>query len=222
LAKTLIMTYSKKQQSYRKAKRKGKSTSRRRPSFVGSLLKVLLPLALLVGVGIFVATNLGLDLESFPFIENKTESNENIIEEIEENTNTEIIEVEEMEIVEEVDGEEVFTVVEEMPRFPGCEDLDGSIDEKKKCAEKKMLEFVYANIKYPTIDAAGFEGMTVVTFIVNKEGDITNPKLLRGGGALGEEYIRVVKSMPQWIPGKQRGKAVNVQFNLPIRMKLEY
>lgn len=128
-----------------------------------------------------------------------------------------------MEIDEEVESDdEVFTIVEEMPPFPGCEELDVSNDEKKKCAEKKMLEFIYKNIKYPKIGVDGFIEMTVVTFIVNREGKVGDIKFLKGNEAIAEEYIRVVKSMPNWISGKQRGKPVNVQFNLPIRIRIDY
>ena len=213
------MTYNKKQKSYRK----GGGTTRRRSSFLESLSSVLLPLTVLIGLGIFFATN--LDFESFLVVQNKTELNENIVEEVDEEIEIEeeeIIEVEkEIERVEEVD-DEVYTVVQEMPRFPGCEDLDISVDEKKKCAEKKMLEFIYKNIKYPAIaEDDGVEGMIVLNFIVDKEGNVTNLKLLRGGGELGKEYLRITETMPRWVPGKQHGKPVNDQFNLPILITLE-
>ncbi|MBR5029263.1 MAG: energy transducer TonB, partial [Bacteroidales bacterium] len=66
------------------------------------------------------------------------------------------------------------------------------------------------------------EGRVFVTFVVEKDGSIANPKVLRDiGGGCGEEAIRVVRSMPKWKPGKQRGKAVRVQFNLPVMFQLE-
>ena len=68
---------------------------------------------------------------------------------------------------------------------------------------------------------AGISGVVYVTFVVGKDGKITDVKVLRGiGGGCDEEAIRVVKSMPPWKPGKQRGKAVTVQYNLPIRFTL--
>lgn len=120
------------------------------------------------------------------------------------------------------EGEEVFKVVEEMPRFPGCEDMAGETDEKKACADKKMLEFVYQNIKYPKeAREKGIEGMAVVSFIVGKDGVIREPKIVRGiGGGCDEEVLRMANLMPKWIPGKQRARAVDVQFNLPVRFKL--
>ncbi len=113
----------------------------------------------------------------------------------------------------------IFVNPLEFPRFPGCEDLDISQNEKKKCAEEKMNEFIYANLKIPEIaQQIRIEGMAVVSFIVDKEGNIVEPKILRDiGGGFGEECLRVVASMPQWIPGKQYGEPVRVQLNLPIR-----
>ena len=120
--------------------------------------------------------------------------------------------------------EEIIDPIREMPRFPGCEDLDISIQEKKKCAEEKMLEFVYGNLKTPEIlqQSCNIEGMAVISFTIDKEGNVINPKILRDiGGGFGEECLRVVRSMPQWIPAKEGGKLVDVNFNLPIRFKLE-
>lgn len=68
---------------------------------------------------------------------------------------------------------------------------------------------------------AGVQGAVYVTFVVEPDGNITNVKVLRGIGAgCDDEAIRVVKAMPKWKPGKQRGKSVRVQFNLPIRFTL--
>jgi len=122
---------------------------------------------------------------------------------------------------EEVD--EIFTIVQQMPRFPGCEDMSGDDTQKKQCAEKKMLEYIYKNIKYPSIAREnGIEGMVVLSFVIDKLGNITEPKILRDlGGGCGKEALRIVKGMPNWTPGKQRNKPVKVQFNLPVRFKLE-
>ncbi|MFT5802668.1 MAG: protein TonB [Nonlabens sp.] len=122
--------------------------------------------------------------------------------------------------------DEIFTVVEEMPRFPGCEDKSDK-EERKKCAQEKMLQFIYKNIKYPPIAREnGIEGTTVVRFYVDKDGTVKDPQILKDIGAgCGSEANRVVKMMnsmgQKWIPGKQRGKAVKVYFNLPVRFRLE-
>lgn len=120
------------------------------------------------------------------------------------------------------EGEE-FKIVEQMPRFPGCEDEAGTNYEKKKCAEKEMLMYIYKNIKYPTLARIhGIEGMAVVQFVVEKDGSISNHKIIRDvKGGCGDAALKIVKTMPTWIPGYQRDKPVRVQFNLPVRFKLE-
>ncbi len=110
---------------------------------------------------------------------------------------------------EEVAEEEIFTVVESDPSFPGGADA--------------MYKFLYANIKYPQIAKENnITGRVFLTFVVEKDGSIANPRVLRDiGGGCGAEALRVVKSMPKWTPGKQRGKAVRVQFNLPVTFELQ-
>lgn len=122
--------------------------------------------------------------------------------------------------------EEIFKVVEEMPRFPGCEN-ESTAEAKKACADKKMLEFIYKNIKYPAIAREnGVEGTAVITFVIEKDGSVTDARIVRDIGAqCGQEALRVVNLMNdqniKWTPGKQRGRSVRVQFNLPVRFKLE-
>ena len=121
-------------------------------------------------------------------------------------------------------GEEVFKVVEEMPRFKTSEcEANTDARTRKNCADREMLMFIYKNIKYPAqARELGIQGQVVVQFIVDKNGKINQPKVIRSiGGGCGEEVLRIVNTMPQWIPGKQRGKNVNVQFNLPVRFKLD-
>jgi protein TonB len=122
--------------------------------------------------------------------------------------------------------EEIFKVVEESPRFPGCENK-GSVAEKTKCAQQELLKFLYDNLKYPAIAREnGIQGQCVVRFVVEKDGSVTQAKILKDIGAgCGDEAIRVVNLMGQkgkkWIPGKQRGRPVRVQFTLPVVYKLE-
>ncbi len=119
-------------------------------------------------------------------------------------------------------GDPIYTVVEEMPRFKGCEEVADKI-ERERCAQEKLLKFIYTNIKYPeAARKAGIEGTVIVRFVIDKTGKVTSPELLRDVGAgCGEEALRVVSSMPDWIPGKQRGKNVAVYFNLPIKYRLD-
>ncbi len=123
--------------------------------------------------------------------------------------------------------EEPLQVVEQMPMFPGCQDSTGTSAELKQCSDQKMLQFIYQNITYPEVDRAnGNEGTVVVNFVVEKDGSISNPKIVRDlGEKLGEEALRVVKlmnEMPErWTPGMQSGEPVRVSFNLPVKFKLE-
>jgi periplasmic protein TonB len=121
--------------------------------------------------------------------------------------------------------EEIFSIVEEMPRFPGC-DISGTYEQKKACADKKMLEFIYENVKYPSVARENnVEGTAVVSFVVEKDGSISSVKILRDPGAgCGEEAIRIIElmqKMPEkWIAGRQGNQNVRVQFNLPVRFRL--
>lgn len=123
--------------------------------------------------------------------------------------------------------EEIFKVVEQMPRFPGCEDMSGSNKEKEDCAKQKMLEYIYKNLKYPAIAREnGVEGMAVLQFVVEKDGSVAETKIVRDIGAgCGEAALKVVEAMnnmPQkWTPGMQRGRPVKVLYTLPVRFKLE-
>ena len=104
--------------------------------------------------------------------------------------------------------DEVYTIVEQMPEFPGGVD--------------KMIEFMAENIHYPEeAKEAEIQGRVFVSFVVEEDGSIGNVTLLRGiGHGCDEEAMRVVKSMPKWQPGMQRGKAVRVSYILPIVFKL--
>lgn len=134
-----------------------------------------------------------------------------------------------MEVLQDTESsmDGVLEVAEQMPRFPGCEDISGSQAEKKACADQKMLEFIYQNIKYPAIAREnGIQGTTVVSFVVDVNGLIQEPKIMRDiGGGCGQEALRVVQLMnkmpQQWTPGMHEGEAVRVRFNLPIRFTLQ-
>jgi len=113
------------------------------------------------------------------------------------------------EVVEEdVVEQEIFQIVEEMPSYPG--------------GERALLEYVAKNIKYPQIAReTGIQGRVFVGFVVEPDGSVSNVKILRGiGGGCDEEAMRVIKSLPKWKPGKQRGKAVRVSYQIPVVFKL--
>lgn len=121
----------------------------------------------------------------------------------------------------------IYVAVEEMPRFPGCEQLDTTIAEKQKCASQQLLTFMYSNIRYPQEALQQeLEGTVVLTFVVEKDGTISNLQVRKDiGGGCGLEAMRVASQMNgigvRWSPGKKDGNPVRTQFNLPIRFKIE-
>lgn len=117
---------------------------------------------------------------------------------------------------------EIFKVVEEMPSFPGCENITNR-EERQACSNQKMLEFIEANLNYP--EAAierNAEGLVVVRFAVDTIGCLSYIEVVRDdvGCGCGIEAQRIVSEMPNWNPGRQRGNAVRVQFNLPVVFEL--
>jgi protein TonB len=106
-------------------------------------------------------------------------------------------------------GPEIFIVVEDMPEFPGGQD--------------SMAKFISDNLIYPALaQENNIQGRVVVQFIVEEDGRISNVKLVSTplGWGLDEAAIRVIKKMPNWKPGKQRGEPVKVRFVIPIRFQL--
>ena len=112
--------------------------------------------------------------------------------------------------VEEEEEEVVFVVVESMPEFPG--------------GQAALFKYLSENVKYPMIaQENGIQGRVICQFVVNKDGSIVDVEVVRSGGdpSLDKEAIRVIKSMPKWKPGKQRGKAVRVKYTVPVNFKLQ-
>jgi TonB family protein len=113
-----------------------------------------------------------------------------------------------------------------MPLFPGCEDIS-DYEERKSCADQKLMHYVYANVKYPEeAIKEDREGAAVVRFKVNYKGEVLGEELVRDPGArMGVEALRVVKGMIadgiRWTPGRSQGRPVTVQFNLPVKFKLK-
>jgi periplasmic protein TonB len=109
---------------------------------------------------------------------------------------------------ESIQDEEIFTVVESMPSFPG--------------GDAGVYAYLQKNTKFPKqAIEANITGTVYVAFVVEKDGSITDVRILRGiGGGCDEEALRVVKNMPRWTPGKQRNIPVRVNFNLGIKFTL--
>ncbi len=118
---------------------------------------------------------------------------------------------------------EVFKVVEEMPRFAGCEEEE--IDNKKKrlCTDQLLKAYVNKNVSF-TKDENGkpLDYMAVVQFIVNKDGKTSDINLVRpinDCDACNEELLQIFDNSPKWIAGRQRGKLVDVLYTFPIKMR---
>ena len=126
--------------------------------------------------------------------------------EADEETEVEIVEVEEEEEVDEVFQ---FAVIEDKPEFPG--------------GMTELLKYLAKNTKYPEIAKEnGISGRVYVQFVIGKSGAVSNVKIMRGRDPyLDKEAVRVVKTLPKWKPGKQRGKAVKVSYVVPINFKLQ-
>jgi protein TonB len=110
--------------------------------------------------------------------------------------------------IPQVNAQEVYVTVEQMPQFPG--------------GEKEMHQFIKDNFKYPaTAEAKGIEGRITLRFTVGIDGTITNITIIRGiDPDCDAEAIRIIEEMPKWEPGKQGGKPVPVYYNLPISFRL--
>ncbi len=103
----------------------------------------------------------------------------------------------------------VFDVVEQMPEFPG--------------GQAALLQWISSNIKYPAIaEENGIQGRVVCTFVVERDGSVTDVKVARSvDPSLDREAIRVLKKMPRWNPGKQNGSAVRVKYTVPVTFRLQ-
>ena len=119
------------------------------------------------------------------------------------------VEVEEdFEVVEE--EEVVFKIVETMPEFPG--------------GQQAMMKFIAENIQYPIIAMEnGIQGRMICQFVVEKDGRVSNIQVIRSSGdaSLDKEGVRVISTMPKWIPGKQQGKPVRVTYTMPVNFRLQ-
>lgn len=108
-----------------------------------------------------------------------------------------------------VEEEKVFDMVEQMPQFPG--------------GQTELLKYIANHLKYPTIAAEnGVQGRVTCQFVVGKDGKVRDVKVIKTlDPYCDKEAIRVIMSMPNWIPGKQNGAAVAVKYTVPITFRLQ-
>lgn len=130
------------------------------------------------------------------------------------------------EIVEVLVGEKPAEEEQQikMPLFPGCGAYtEESYEEVKRCADRALLEFIYSHVRYPArARENGVEGMGIISFVIEEDGKVNDLEVVRGlNQDISLEMVRIVALMPDWTPGVIDGEKKRVQFNLPVKFKLE-
>jgi protein TonB len=120
-----------------------------------------------------------------------------------------IADLQKQQVISEDKTDEILTIVEQQPEFPG--------------GLSELRKYLKDNIIYPVVaQENGIRGKVTLKFVVNREGLISQVQIMKGvDPSLDKEAVRVVQSMPKWIPGKQNGKTVNVWFTLPVDFQLQ-
>ena len=113
------------------------------------------------------------------------------------------------EVIEQSESDKVFEVAEKMPSFPGGQDA--------------LFDFIEKNIKYPKgAEDYGIQGRVILTFIVKKDGSLSDVRVAKSvDPSLDKEAVRIIKSMPKWSPGIEKGQFVNVKFTVPVTFRLQ-
>ena len=147
--------------------------------------------------------------EIIEIVEDDADIEEDIMASTEDNV--EWVDIDEYDVVTvepEPEEEEIFMVVEDQPEFPG--------------GTAALLEYLRKNIKYPAICRENnIQGRVLVTFIVNKDGAIVEPEVVKSvNPSLDKEALRVISQMPNWKPGSQRSKPVRVRYTVPVYLRL--
>ena len=156
--------------------------------------------------------------EIIEVVEDEEEIEETIIESTE--TDQEEI-VEEVEVVEEeIDMDIPFAIIEDVPLFPGCENVAKS--KRRDCFQQQMNKHISRNFRYPEIaQEMGIQGRVFVQFVIGKDGSISGIRTRGPDKNLEKEANRIISKLPKMTPGKQRGRPVRVPFSIPITFKLQ-
>jgi protein TonB len=155
--------------------------------------------------------------EIIEVVEDEEEIEETIIESTE--TDQEEV-VEEVEVLEEeIDMDIPFAIIEDVPLFPGCENVAKS--QRRKCFQEKIQKHIIKNFRYPEIaQEMGIQGRVFVQFIIGKDGNISGIRTRGPDKNLEKEANRIISKLPKMTPGKQRGRPVRVPFSIPVTFKL--
>ena len=153
-------------------------------------------------------------IEQLTVVEDDVEVAEIEMQSAEDDANTEVVVMQQAVETgpaeeEEAEANQIFTVVEQEPEFPG--------------GTKALMEYISKNLRYPAFAAEnGIQGRVTLSFVVEKDGSVTDIQEMRSPSEdLTKEAKRVVQSMPKWKPGKQRGKPVRVKYMLPVTFRLQ-
>lgn len=162
--------------------------------------------------------------EIIEIVDDTEEIEETVIESTEINQETVIeavIEVDDVAVGEEEEEITVpFAVIENVPIFPGCENMSTN-EERKACFQKKIQEHVIKQFKYPATAAElGIQGRVFVQFVIDTKGYITGVRTRGPDSNLEKEASRIIASLPQMTPGMQRGRAVKVPYSIPVNFVL--
>ncbi len=157
--------------------------------------------------------------EIIEVVEDEEEVEETVIESTETSQEEEIIEVDDVVVDEmEEDLDVPFSVIEDVPVFPGCENES----DKRACFNSMMQKHISKNFRYPEIaQEMGIQGRVNVMFVIQKDGSIGGVRMRGPDKNLEAEAARIIDKLPKMTPGKQRGRAVRVPFSIPITFKLQ-
>ena len=156
--------------------------------------------------------------EIIEIVEDEVEIEETVIESTESDEDAQVVEVEDVEFAEEpVDVEVPFSVIENVPVFPGCENES----DKRTCFNTMMQKHIVKNFRYPEIaQEMGVQGRVNIMFTIQKDGSIGNIRMRGPDKNLEKEAARIIGKLPKMTPGSQRGTPVRVPFAIPITFKL--
>ncbi|PIF00847.1 MAG: energy transducer TonB [Maribacter sp.] len=162
--------------------------------------------------------------EIIEIVEDEAEVEETIIESTETSQDEEVMEIDDVEVDEvEEDVDVPFSVIEDVPIFPGCEKEKGKgAKAMRDCFQQKMQKHINKNFRYPEIaQEMGIQGRVSVMFVIQKDGSIGGVRMRGPDKNLEKEAARIISKLPRMIPGKQRGRPVRVPFSIPITFRLQ-
>lgn len=122
--------------------------------------------------------------------------------------------------LEDIDVDIPFALIEDVPVFPGCENVDDEL-QKRKCFQQKIQRHIAEHFRYPKkAQREKISGRVAIIFIIDKEGNVTNIRTRGPHEILEKEAVRIIKALPKMIPGKHKGRPVRVPFSIPLTFKL--